>query len=135
MMERSLKCGVSISKDSRGIVCIRLRDKNSRSEFVSLEMSTEDFADALFGLAEVEASYKAAGLGILGKERVVQRRSAMYTGPVTYDKSVMSLWLKENCQEEGWEVSAYLGSQHSVQKVNGDTYLHYSVVKYVDVAD
>lgn len=134
-MTGTKKCGISISKDSRGIVCIRLRDKNSRCEFVNLEMSTEDFADALFGLAEVEASYSSAGLDILGKERVVQRRSALYTGPVTYDKSVMSRWLRENCQEEGWEVSTYLGSQHSVQKVNGDTYLHYSVVKYVDVAD
>ena len=134
-MKGTKKCGISISKDSRGIVCIRLRDKSSRCEFVNLEMSTEDFADALFGLAEVEASYSSAGLDILGKERVVQRRSALYTGPVTYDKSVMSRWLRENCQEEGWEVSTYLGSQHSVQKVNGDTYLHYSVVKYVDVAD
>lgn len=124
-------CTVSISKSSRGYVSIYLKDTKSRTRFVSVEMSQEEFANALFGLADCDASYSVVGLDNLGKDRVNERRSVLYTGEPTHDRDRLSRWIDDNCQEEGWLVSNYLGSQGSVERVNGSVYLHYSVVKYV----
>jgi hypothetical protein len=42
-------------------------------------------------------------------------------------------WLQDNAQEEGWIIDHYLGSQSSIDHMDGKTFLNYSVHKYVEL--
>ena len=122
---------LSISRNSSGMINIRIRDESSRNEFINLKISPENFGLALTGLSEMECYAEVNKLSIVGKYKVTEKRSVEC--PVdTYDKSVLSEWIINNCQEEGWELNTYLGSQNSVVYRNNQRVLNYSVVKYVE---
>jgi hypothetical protein len=100
---------------------------------VEFEMKLADFAAALTGLAFVPGDMRVAGLAVVGKQRVSERRSIEC--PLdTYDKKELSQWLVENAQEEGWTLNTYLGSQTSVTRRDDKTILQYSVTKFVEAA-
>lgn len=115
-------------------VNIRIRDNTSRIEFVDVLIGHAEFSRALSALQErplIECEVR--GLQYVGKQSVTERRSIEC--PLdTYDREEMSSWLKENAQEDGWILSAYLGSQSSIDRKSGKTILNYSVTKYVEAA-
>lgn len=120
---------VGITRTSRDEIHIRFQDKTSRAQFVDVTMTPADFTMALTGLYGVEAKAVVKGLDVVGKTKIVERRS-IECPLSTYDKKELAAWLEANAKEEGWRVDTYLGSQSSVSHLNGKTILNYSVTRY-----
>jgi hypothetical protein len=130
---------ISITRDSRNNVNIRLRDKKSRTEFVDVHMSLEDYAMLITGLAEVGVAGEVRGLETVGKKKVMESRSVFISKDSVernYSPSKFEEYIKDNLQEEGWSISASLRSQRSiVHDGKGGTTLNYGVYKYVEDAE
>lgn len=122
---------ISITRSNQDYMSIRVVDSKSKGEFLDIRMSMEDFANAITGLSRVPVFGEVRGLSNIGKVRVVEARQAICPQS-SYDKKYLSSWIEENCQEEGWIISTYLGSQTSIRHVTNGTLLNYSVVKYVE---
>lgn len=126
-----MRAEVTISRASDDRVRIRITDEASRIEFAVLSMTVEQYGYAITGLSGQMAELEVRGLEHVGKKRITQPRRA--TCPLeTYDKDALSKWLLDNCQEEGWIISTYLGAQNSIDRRGGITVLNYTVTKYVD---
>lgn len=127
-----IKAGLSVSRDSSGVIHVRIRDDASRNEFVDLKISPESFGLAITGLSEVECEATVSKLGTVGQKKIQENRRAAC--PIdTYDKKILERWLEENCQEPGWHLVTYLGGQKSVVRdQDGNLFLNYRVVKYVE---
>ena len=121
---------ISVARCSRGYINIRVRDKASKIEFLDVRMSKEDFADCITGLAELEVKGAVRGLKNIGKTRIQESRQALFPGK-SYDKLMLSRWLMDEKQEEGWIISTYLGSQSSITQTKDGTLVKYSATKYV----
>lgn len=122
---------ITISRNSNNEFTVTIRDNKSHIQFVKTRMSPHDFAMALSGLAEVECEAEYRMLECVGKTKITETRSVEC--PIKFKREDQSKWLAENCQEEGWILSSYLGTQSSVQNTpDGKTILNYSVTKYVD---
>lgn len=125
------KGNISITRDSRNNINIRLRDKVSYIEFVDVYMSLEDFAMMITGLAEVEVQGDVKGMDNVGKKKVSEARSYHTTEHTS--RKALETYIKENLQEEGWTLNASLNSQSSLKYDGvGGTTANYSVFKYVE---
>ena len=127
-----IKARLSISRDSSGVIHIRIRDEASRNEFVDLKISAESFGLTVTGLSETECEATISKIETVGMKKIQERRTVAC--PIdSYDRAMLERWLKENCQEPGWSVVTYLGSQGSVVRdQSGKLFLNYSVVRYVE---
>lgn len=127
-----IKGSVSISRNSRDEVNIRIHDAASGTEFVDVSLSLENYALLITGLSRVDCQGEVRGFDKVGKNKIHETRSVVC--PVGgYDKKVFQEWLVDNCQEAGWELNTYLGSQNSLTTNElGERVLNYSVVKYVE---
>lgn len=124
----SIEVKVTITRDSNDVFRIRLYDDAACNEFVTVSMTPRDFAMALTGMTRMPAVADVHRLDTVGKRRVVERRSVLC--PLkSHDRASREAWLREHCQEDGWELDANLSSQGSIAS-NGT--LHYSVRKYVE---
>ena len=112
---------------------ISIKDRASRTEFVDLAMSLEDFALCLTGRSSVPATGEVRGLANIGLMKEVESRTARC--PLqTFDRATLEQWLVDNCQEEGWILNPSLRSQHSIGHAHasdGTRLLRYSVIRYV----
>lgn len=129
----NFKGSVTISRNSNDEVNLRIHDGASGIEFVDIQLTLENYAMLITGLSRVEATGEVRGLDKVGKTRVIEKRSVVC--PIGgYDKKVFQQWMIDNCQEEGWELDSYLGSQSSMAlNDKGERVLNYSVTKYVGV--
>ena len=127
-----MKANVTISRCSDNKVYISLEDDLSGVKFVEVALALEDYAMLITGCAYVEGEVSYNNLSAVGKIEVSEKRSVNCPHSAWTDKTVLSNWLKENCKEEGWTISTYLGSQGSVKSVEGGCVLNYTVYKYVD---
>lgn len=135
MKMKNIKCSLTITRPSCSngdkYISIQIKDENSRIQFFDGKISLSDFAEALTGLSGLEIISEVRGLENVGKVRVVEPRSVEC--PLdTYSRGELEQWIEDNCQEQGWIVSSYLGSQSSVQRKGNKNILHYSVVKFCD---
>lgn len=128
-MRNQIKGKLSISRNSNDIINIRLDDVNSKTEFVSVDVTPEDFAYALTGLARQDVSITVRDLELVGKRRIVESRQATTTLK-SYKIDDYVKWLEENCQEDGWILDTYLGSQNSIVYKNDSVIINYTVVRY-----
>lgn len=129
----NFKGNISITRDSNNMINIRLRDKASRTEFVDVQMTLEDFALAMTGRAEADVIGDVRGLDRVGKVKVLESRQTVYPGNIYDDRAKQESYIVDNCQEDGWELLPALRSQGSIQRgTTGETLLNYSVVKYVE---
>lgn len=127
-----IKARLSISRDSTGVIRVRIRDDASRNEFVDLKISPESFGLAITGLSEIECEATISKIETVGQKKIQENRRVAC--PInTYDKKILARWLEENCQEPGWHLVTYLGEQESVVRdQDGNLFLNYRVVKYVE---
>lgn len=134
MNRNTIQANVSISRDSRETIRIRITDSTSRIQFVELKMSPHDFAMATTGFSFVPVEAIVTGLEHVGMQKVSEPRTV--DCPLkTYDTNELRAWLIDNAQEPGWTLDAYLGSQGSISTPlsgNGRT-LRYRVYKFVPV--
>lgn len=125
---------ITISRPSYGSgkkkIAISVKDVKSVNKFLEIEMDYADFAEALTGLSEVPISFETRGLENVGKMRVVERRSVVV--PQSYSRGHIQKYLVDNRQEEGWLLNTYLGSQNSVQFLQGTNtvQVNYTVMRY-----
>lgn len=124
---------ISITRSSNGSYYIRLEDSASSRQFVEVKLTAKQFAEAITGLYTTDVVMEVNHLDKVGKQRVREPRTVLC--PLdTWDKEVLQDWLSENCQEDGWTLDLYLGSQNSYKSVKGGgTQINYAVFKYVDV--
>jgi hypothetical protein len=129
--KKQIEVELSMARSSNGLYYVRVMDETSRTLIVEVEMTGEQYAQALTGL--YAGGYKATvgkDLSVVGKRRVSENRT-IYAPIKTYDKDKLQAWMKENCQEEGWEIDYYIGSQSSLRSVDDLTQINYRVYKYV----
>jgi len=130
----TIQANISISRDNKENICIRITDNASCIQFVDLKMSPYDFAMAVTGLSFVPVVAAVNGLDYVGMQKVSEPRTIEC--PLdTYDRDHLSAWLIDNAQEPGWTLDAYLVSQGSISTTlsgNGRT-LRYRVYKFVSV--
>lgn len=124
------KGNMTISRDSGDNINISFRDDASLIEFLDVRMSLEDYALMITGVARVGVEGEVRGLQNVCKTKVTAHRRVECPGGLTRDQ--YKEWLIENCQEEGWILNTYLGSQGSVSYGSGKTFLNYSVYKFVE---
>lgn len=126
-----ITASLTIGRGSDDLIRIRIKDESSRVQFATLSISPHDFAMAVTGLSEINVDCECHGLGHVGKQKIVEPRTAVYKGS-NLDRAFLSAWLLENRQEKGWSINSYLGSQGSITSTDGGTLLRYAVYKYVD---
>jgi hypothetical protein len=128
-----IECKVSISRRSDNVICIAVEDATSHVRFLELEMTLEAFAMAITGHGYMDAAGEVHGLEVVGKRRIAEDRQAIYPGSYIDKRDAMSAWLEANCQEDGWILDTYLGSQGSVASIpGGGVKLNYRVVRFAD---
>lgn len=129
-----MKFNLSISRNSKDIVGIEVVCKESRTRFLKLELTLEEYAQVITGLSHLEVEGEVKGLDTVGKTRVREQRSVVVAKDIgSKPKEYLEDWLIRNCSEEGWILNNYLGSQNSVVSNGVDKYtINYSVYKYVD---
>lgn len=125
-----MKGEVTISRNSNDFVVISIHDEASGTRFVDLELSLENFAMAITGLARVSGEMKVRGLGHVGMKLVIENRAAKCPD-LGLGKEPYQEWLLSNCAEEGWEIDTCLGSQGSISRNGKWVTLNYSVRKYL----
>lgn len=129
-----MKFHLNVSRCSDGRIYIELVDALDRSgvHFFRGSLTAEAFGNAVTGLSLQDIHGELRDTECVGKVRVTEPRTVVC--PIrSWDRALLQDWLKQNCQEEGWLLDAYLGSQGSVgTDGDGRTVLRYRVIKYVD---
>lgn len=124
---------ISCNRASDDTVRIEIEDNLSQQRFLEIKLSLEDFALMITGLSGIDFQGEVRNLSAVGKKKISEKRSAVFPGSSSTDRTELEQWLLDNKQEEGWSINTYLGSQRSVITVEGKTTLNYSVYKYVEV--
>jgi hypothetical protein len=113
---------------------ITIDDVNAVTQFLEIEMSLEDFAECLTGLAARPCVFDARGLERIGKKREMQ--DFIFELP---DGTMFGSKTKEIATELaiklspiGWEVSTYFNSQNSFFKENGKEWARTHILRWVD---
>ena len=145
-----LKGNLTISRPNGGrhddgsCISIKIRVATSRIDFLTVEVPLASFAEALTGLSEVEAMLTVRGLGNVGKVRDSQAITFVLTdeymtkyGLQSHDKAGIRAHLEHDPEgrfhEEGWELSTYLGTHHSITPNSPDGIrVNTSRVRYVE---
>lgn len=121
--------------DGRETISITIEDKVSGIEFAKVHVGYSEFACALTGQSQMSCMVEVCGLENVGKRYVSEPRSRSVPKNIfSHDRKAVSNWLVENCQEEGWTLNAYLGSQSSlVNDGKGNITVNYSVFKFEEM--
>ena len=133
-MRKIIDGDVTISRTSKDEIRIQIKDETSRQTFATVLLTPYEFAMAVTGLSYMKCKIEVDGLENVGKQKVMENRSVLYTGSDTYNRAGMETWIDEHCQEEGWIIKSNLGSQSSIDynSKNNTHTLNYSVYKYVE---
>lgn len=134
MSTKMIKGNMLISRDNRNKISIQVQCQSSLAGFLEIELTTDQFAMLVTGCHQSDIPMTVRGLDVVGKTRVLEKRQVLC--PLkTYAKDELSKWLTLNCQEDGWKINAYLGSQSSTKHVDNGVLLNYSICKWVDEED
>ena len=121
---------VTISRDSRDMINIKLKDNSSRLNITEISLSLENYALLITGLSEVECMHETTtDVSNVGKTKVIENRS-IQAPCLGYSKDVYEEWLEKNGQEDGWELNLYLSSQRSIVHKDDEVTLNYTVYRY-----
>ena len=126
-MKMDIWCGLS----SDGKFRIRISDDAANVEFVSVEMTAENFAHMLAN-RPVPCEGEVHNLHRVGKTRVWEDRTLVYKSKKT-DKDTVIKWLRDQHKDDGWEMNDTLNSQRSIVYVSKADYyvINYIVEKWV----
>jgi hypothetical protein len=127
---QNITAEVIISRTSNDIIRMTIKDDASREQFVEVNFTYEQFAKCITNLHQTDIPCIVKGLDKVGKKKSVESRHVIYPGSFYDTKEKMSQWLLDNCQEEGYYISTYLGSKGSVTTQEDQTWLNYTVNKY-----
>lgn len=109
-------------------VAIEVRDASGAT--IVVELSLENYAEALLGLARVPCATETIALEKWGKTRVIESRKVVC--PRLNSKNEYQDWLVVHAHEDGWELSNNLTSRDSIDyQADGTVILTYKVTKWV----
>ena len=113
------------------MIRVKVTDEESRVVFLEMEFLPDEFMRALTGMGYTGAAKsEVRGLEYVGKKKITETRQAIYLGSSFDEREKVVAWLESNCQEEGWIIDSYLGSQGSINRQGGKTVLNYRVFRY-----
>lgn len=128
--QRTLDGEITISRPQggdryEGSVSIAFKDRNSRIEFLRVDVGLANFAEALTGLSAVPVKLNVRSLDLVGKTRITEparftlKRSYLKEkGVDTYDKKALRKLIEQDpdgiFQRPGWTLDTYLGAQNSI---------------------
>lgn len=128
--EQVIKASVSCARSSNGLIYLTIECEKSHAKFAEIVFTPNQFANVITNLHTSDIDVKVNHLDRVGKTRILEPRQVR--SPIqSYSREKNEQWLREHCQEEGWLLNSYLGSQKSIQMVDGVTLLNYSVYKYI----
>ncbi len=111
-------------------ISFRIECQESGIQFVDMDITMEQFGALISGSYTRGLTANVSGLEKVGKKHVREVRE-VFCPITTYDREKLREWLEENAQEDGYEISTYLGSKDSVKSVDGGQILRYSVHKWI----
>lgn len=125
---------MQITRNNHNKIHIEVQCSESLAHFLDIELTTDEFAMLVTGCHQSDIKMKVRGLDKVGKRRIREDRQVKCP-LTTYNRDALSKWIDDHCQEDGWLVSNYLGSQSSIKSVDDGTLLNYSVCKWVDIEE
>lgn len=135
-----------MSNTSDDYIEISVQDSSSSAQYCTVQVSFENFAQALTGLASVECLHEALGLSVIGKTR--ENKSVIVKVPDTIlepalhtlrggRESLVNLveFVKSQVESDGWELRSDFSdilNRRNWKKKDGDlTPVSVTVVRYV----
>lgn len=135
-MTRKMPGKLKISRTTNTLeedyVTITVGDLASRTTFLSMKMSILEFGSCILGMSERPVELTVKGIDRIGKRKITESRKATFEGCL-YNRETLEAMVSEHCQESGWIVDNYLGSQGSISHDDGKTVVRYSVLRYEEV--
>ncbi len=126
---------ISIGKPSDGLVRIEIRDDNSSLRFLEIRMTKEEFAEALFGLAERPMTFDIGDAMERARicKKLITEAITVKVGPegdIEYKNrkpraiAAIAKHCKERSTKDGvhWIGDTYLGSKDSFHSESGMLY-------------
>ena len=132
MSTKVIKGAISCSRTNHNKIHIEVQCSSSRAKFLDIELTADEFGRLVTGMYLSDINIQVDKLDIVGKKKVAEPRSVEFPFD-SISRESKEKWLIDNCQEEGWTVNPYLGSQSSVKHVDSKTFLNYTVYKYIDI--
>lgn len=120
---------LTISRASNDRVYMRLVDEKAAVQFVSAELSLEDFARAVTGEAFILCVLAVKDLHKVGKRVLIKRETV--TAPLLQGTESYRAWLQDNYDPNGWEIDDKLNSQGSIVKSSKGAVLTFTKRKWV----
>lgn len=129
-----MKGSITISAPTYGndkkAVNISIRDPLSRTRFITVEISYDQFTTALMGLAETPCDFEVSHLDRVGKERhSMELKFPIPDSLSGRDKELACKEVKKICPE-GWEPMLAFSSQGSFFQKDGVTWARTTAHKW-----
>lgn len=135
-MRKTLKGKLTISRAMSNreddYVEIRIEDEVSGVEFVSINLSMEQYGHAVAGTSYQSIEYTARDMDCIGKVKEREAARVPIPSPLAYNRQGAEEYVKANFQREGWILDSYLGSQNSITGTGVDYYANISYYRYVE---
>lgn len=117
---------ITMNKRQDGEFHLRIVDQISGIQVFSVLIPPEQIADLITG-ESIQMTGNFLGMDKVGKKCVSENREVICPLDAC-SKDILSNWVKENCQEDGWQFSYLV----SLTRDDGKNNLCYKVHKYVD---
>lgn len=118
---KQINARVTISRNSQNRMNFRITDDDAVVHFCEFDMSMEDFAFAITGLAEMRVTAVVQGLQKVGLTRITEPAEVEVPDEIGSSRRDIESWLIANHQRPGWELRETLSSQSSIDYRNGKT--------------
>lgn len=120
---------ITLSRDSRGIISMRIEDVKSGIDFIEIELNSKDFADALFGVACRPCTFNTNKIESIGKKCIKEKVIIEINKSNNRAEALQKIQELDNT--DGWEYDFYLGSQDSFFSKGEKHYARTIKTKYV----
>lgn len=100
--EKPLSGRLTISRCNTGVVRLELIDDRSFSRVVEIEISKEEFAEALFAHAQRPCSFELSDLSLVGKRREHKQELVYVPDVVRITKESDATKLLKSFEVDGW---------------------------------
>ena len=122
---KQINARVTISRSNQNRMTFRITDDDAVVRFCEFDMSLEDFALAITGLAEMRVTAVVQGLQKVGLTRITEPAEVEVPEEIGSSRRDIEAWLIANHQRPGWELRETLGSQSSIRYRDGKTFARF----------
>ncbi len=130
-----MKAQVTISRNSRDEITLRVKDESSRVLVCEVTLTLEDYALLITGMSEIPGKVSYGELDFVGKKKVIEQRKIIYH---TDNKEEIRGYLIELHLNDDWIPDLALNTQNSIVynrhgylSKDGTYTVNYSVHKFV----